>query len=37
MQVLGYIQSGIGEGAALRAGGQRWGDTGYFIQPTVFR
>jgi hypothetical protein len=35
--VLGYIESGVAEGAALRAGGQRWGDKGYFIQPTVFR
>jgi len=35
--VLGYIKSGVAEGAALRAGGQRWGEKGYFIEPTVFR
>jgi aldehyde dehydrogenase (NAD+) len=35
-KVLGYIKTGIDEGANLRAGGSRWGDKGYFIQPTVF-
>jgi len=35
-KVLGYIKSGVAEGAALRAGGAKWGDKGYFIQPTVF-
>jgi len=35
-KVLGYIKSGVAEGANLRAGGARWGDKGYFIQPTVF-
>jgi len=35
-RVMGYIQSGVAEGAALRAGGARWGDKGYFVQPTVF-
>ena len=35
-KVLSYIQSGVTEGAALRAGGGRWGTKGYFVQPTVF-
>jgi len=35
-KVLGYIQSGVAEGACLRAGGGKYGDTGYFVQPTVF-
>jgi aldehyde dehydrogenase (NAD+) len=35
-KVLGYIKSGIDEGANLRAGGAKWGDKGYFVQPTVF-
>jgi len=34
--VLKYIQSGVAEGASLRAGGARWGDKGFFVQPTVF-
>jgi len=35
-KVLSYIQSGITEGACLQAGGGKWGDKGYFVQPTVF-
>ena len=35
-KVLGYIQSGLEEGAQVEAGGERHGDKGYFIQPTVF-
>lgn len=35
-QVLGYIDSGIKEGAKLECGGGRYGDKGYFIKPTVF-
>ncbi|XP_023319928.1 aldehyde dehydrogenase, mitochondrial isoform X2 [Eurytemora carolleeae] len=35
-KVLGYIKTGIAEGATLRAGGSSWGDKGYFVQPTVF-
>jgi acyl-CoA reductase-like NAD-dependent aldehyde dehydrogenase len=36
--VLGYIEAGRGEGAALLAGGERArGDSGgYYVQPTVF-
>ena len=35
-RVMGYIESGQDEGATLACGGERVGDRGYFIQPTVF-
>jgi aldehyde dehydrogenase (NAD+) len=35
-KVMGYIESGRNEGAKLVCGGDRVGDRGYFIQPTVF-
>jgi len=35
-KVLHYIDVGQKEGAKLQAGGSRFGDKGYFIQPTVF-
>jgi len=35
-KVMGYIDSGRSEGAKLVCGGERVGDKGYFIQPTVF-
>ena len=39
-RVLGYVQSGIDEGAHLSLGGRRLVDgdygKGYFVQPTVF-
>ncbi len=35
-KVMGYIESGKQEGARLVAGGERAGDRGYFVQPTVF-
>jgi len=35
-RVLGYVQSGIAQGASLVYGGQKVGDKGYFLQPTVF-
>lgn len=31
-----YIKSGKAQGAKLACGGERHGDSGYFIQPTVF-
>ncbi|CAG8644970.1 1726_t:CDS:2, partial [Scutellospora calospora] len=31
-----YIESGKKEGATLLCGGERHGDKGYFIQPTIF-
>jgi aldehyde dehydrogenase (NAD+) len=35
-KVMGFIESGRSEGAKLVCGGDRVGDHGYFIQPTVF-
>ncbi|XP_065169832.1 aldehyde dehydrogenase, mitochondrial-like [Atheta coriaria] len=35
-KILGMIESGVKDGAQLGTGGQRFGDEGYFIQPTVF-
>jgi len=35
-KVMGYIETGRREGANLVCGGERVGDRGYFIQPTVF-
>jgi aldehyde dehydrogenase (NAD+) len=35
-KVMGYIESGRSQGAKLVCGGDRVGDRGYFIQPTVF-
>lgn len=34
-RVRGYIQSGIDEGGQLLAGGERIGERGYFVKPTV--
>jgi acyl-CoA reductase-like NAD-dependent aldehyde dehydrogenase len=34
--VLDYIEAGKSEGASAVTGGARWGDRGYFIEPTVF-
>ncbi len=35
-KILSYIDRGKTQGARLVAGGQRHGDQGYFIQPTIF-
>jgi len=35
-KILGYIDTGKQEGAKLVTGGERCGEKGYFIQPTVF-
>jgi aldehyde dehydrogenase (NAD+) len=35
-KVMGYIRSGRDTGAKLLIGGRRWGDRGYFVEPTVF-
>jgi aldehyde dehydrogenase (NAD+) len=35
-KVMGYIESGRKEGAKMVCGGDRVGDRGYFVQPTVF-
>jgi aldehyde dehydrogenase (NAD+) len=35
-RVMDYIISGRKTGAHLLTGGNRWGDHGYFIEPTIF-
>ena len=35
-KVLGYVKSGVDEGATLKCGGTRVGTSGYFVAPTVF-
>ena len=35
-KVMSYIESGMGQGARMLCGGHRFGDRGYFIEPTVF-
>jgi aldehyde dehydrogenase (NAD+) len=35
-KVLGYVDAGKREGAKLLCGGERVGDRGYFVSPTVF-
>ena len=35
-RILDYIASGVKEGAKLVAGGGRFGDKGFFVEPTVF-
>jgi aldehyde dehydrogenase (NAD+) len=35
-KVMSYIESGKRDGARLVAGGNRAGDRGYFVEPTVF-
>ena len=34
--VMGYIDSGFGEGAQAAVGGKRYGDRGFFVEPTLF-
>jgi len=33
---MSYIDSGKREGATVHTGGSRFGDEGYFINPTIF-
>ncbi|CEP23521.1 ALD5 [Cyberlindnera jadinii] len=35
-KILSYVKTGLDEGATLIAGGERLGDKGYFIKPTIF-
>jgi aldehyde dehydrogenase (NAD+) len=35
-KIMGYVDSGRREGATLACGGERVGNRGYFIRPTVF-
>jgi phenylacetaldehyde dehydrogenase len=34
-RIMGYIESGIAEGAEVTTGGKRRGKTGFFIEPTI--
>ncbi len=34
-RVTGYIEGGVAEGSHIVTGGNRIGDTGYFVEPTV--
>ena len=34
-RVTGYLESGRADGATAVTGGGRWGDRGYFVEPTV--
>ena len=35
-RIMGYIDSGKQDGAKVAYGGERHGDSGYFIKPTIF-
>ncbi|CAO3691190.1 unnamed protein product [Umbelopsis ramanniana] len=35
-RIMEYIESGKKEGATVTLGGERWGNEGYYIQPTIF-
>lgn len=35
-RVVGYLDQGKADGAKAIVGGNRWGDTGYYVEPTVF-
>jgi aldehyde dehydrogenase (NAD+) len=35
-RIMGYIKAGKEEGATIEIGGERHGDKGYFIKPTIF-
>lgn len=35
-RVLGYIQKGLDGGATCSVGGKKFGEAGYFVQPTLF-
>ena len=35
-RIMSYIESGKKEGATCLMGGERLGDKGYFIKPTIF-
>lgn len=34
-KVLSYVESGVSEGATLATGGKKWGNEGFFVEPTV--
>lgn len=35
-KVTSYLRDGLADGARALTGGKRWGETGFFVEPTVF-
>lgn len=35
-KILGYIELGKEQGAKLECGGKKWGEAGFFVEPTIF-
>lgn len=35
-KILKYVDLGNKQGAKLELGGKKWGNEGYFVEPTVF-
>ncbi len=35
-KVTRYLREGLADGARALTGGKRWGETGFFVEPTVF-
>lgn len=35
-KILKYCELGTKQGAKLELGGKKWGNDGYFVEPTVF-
>jgi len=35
-KIMGYIERGKSAGADCKTGGDRWGDKGFFVEPTIF-
>lgn len=35
-RVVNYLDQGKADGAEAIVGGNRWGDTGYYVEPTIF-
>tara|TARA_R110000782_G_scaffold78276_10_gene155774 strand:- start:5205 stop:6686 length:1482 start_codon:yes stop_codon:yes gene_type:complete len=34
-RILGYIESGVADGAEITSGGKRRGESGFFVEPTI--
>ena len=35
-RIMGYIESGKADGAKVHLGGERYGNEGHFVKPTIF-
>lgn len=35
-KILKYVELGTKQGAKLELGGKKWGNEGFFVEPTVF-